>query len=70
MPPPMAKLAETVSGARVKPKSYLKLIKKYLFSEGEQFPLKLGGRGRGTRTGEWHPDGDLAIAQEPFAIES
>ena len=23
-----------------KPKSYLKLIKKYIFSEGEQFPLR------------------------------
>ena len=23
-----------------KPKSYLKLVKKYTFSEGEQFPLK------------------------------
>ena len=26
-----------------KPKSYLKLIKKYIFSEGEQFPLMLLG---------------------------
>ena len=25
----------------IKPKSYLKLNKKYLFSEGEQFPLKV-----------------------------
>ena len=26
---------------RFKPKSYLKLIKKFIFSEGEQFPLNL-----------------------------
>ena len=40
MPPPSGwRVARRPSGCRVKLKSYLKLNKKYVFSEGEQFPL-------------------------------